>query len=124
MSYANYYTNATNYLENNKLVKRFNMPIKPLQLMKLKHLHPKNENETDNAWLNRILPLAPAMMKKGEIYTALEIMVEQKPVPECVENIVKEDCWQIATQMLVDNPRLPNEPNLEWLERLYLQIVI
>lgn len=124
MSYANYYTNATDYLENDKLVKRFNLPIRPLQLMKLKHLHPKNENETDDAWLNRILPLAPAMMKKGEIYTALEIMVERKPIPFYIEDIVLHDCWQIAKQMLLDYPRLPNEPDLTWLERLNAHIVI
>jgi hypothetical protein len=122
MSYANYYTNATDYLENDKIVKLLNLPIRPLQLMKLKRLHPKNENETDDAWLNRILPLAQEMIKKGEIYTALEIMVE--PIPFYIEDIVLTDCWQIAKQMLLDYPRLPNEPDLTWLERLYLQIVI
>ena len=122
LSYAKYYTTAADYIKNDKIVKSLNLPFRTMLLMKLKYLNPQLANESEDAWLDRILPLAPAMIKMEILHSVIELMVEQKPVPEVddnISNIVFANCLQTAQQMLLENPRLPNETDPEWRNRLY-----
>ena len=112
MSYSSFYK------ENAKIVKDMNLSMTTLELMKLRFNYQQNEDENEQVWLNRLLELAPEALKKWRISTAIELIVEQKQIPECVDIVVAKDHWTIAEQMVQNNPKQADETNLEWIDRI------